>query len=161
MTNREQVLADLVREILNWTRHKNTDWAKRAEEALATEAPEIMAYQLVKYLDIIDVRLERCRQYEGPDLWAIRERGNVLNKDAGWEYEPIPSSRNNEFFERTRFASADEAFDFWRQNNCKSLYEHLRERYAVKEKPAEKPCQVCGKPWSKHSHNAVGHEVCH
>lgn len=40
--------------------------------------------------------------------WAITNRGDCLNRDGKWEYEPQPSSRTPEFFERCRFG-LDEA----------------------------------------------------
>lgn len=55
------------------------------------------------------VRVERCGQLEGPDLWAVRHRGNVLGRDGHWAYEPIPSSRDDAFMAEYRFASRDEA----------------------------------------------------
>lgn len=42
------------------------------------------------------------------DKWAIRQNGRCLNKDGEWEYEPMPSSRDEDFFARCRF-SLDEA----------------------------------------------------
>lgn len=44
-----------------------------------------------------------------PVAWAVREGGSVLAKDGQWEYEPNPSERDDEFFARTRWATAGEA----------------------------------------------------
>jgi hypothetical protein len=42
--------------------------------------------------------------WRGPgDRWAISDRGNVLNRQGRWEYEPLPSSRTEAFRRRTRF----------------------------------------------------------
>jgi hypothetical protein len=41
--------------------------------------------------------------------WAIISGSSCLNKDGQWEYEPMPSSRDDEFFSRCRFTSVDEA----------------------------------------------------
>lgn len=50
-----------------------------------------------------------------PSKWAIREAGCVIDRESMmWEYEPTPSSRNDEFFKRTRFDSAEEAAEFAR-----------------------------------------------
>lgn len=49
------------------------------------------------------VRVEWC----GEDKWAIRNRGECLNRNGEWEYEPLPSSRTDEFLERCRFSLAD------------------------------------------------------
>lgn len=36
----------------------------------------------------------------------------------------------------------------------------LQDEQAVEHSVQADVCQVCGKPWSEHSHNRVGHEVC-
>lgn len=48
-------------------------------------------------------------EWRGLDKWAVCNGGNVLNKSGEWEYEPLPSSRDDAFMERTRFKSPDEA----------------------------------------------------
>jgi hypothetical protein len=58
-----------------------------------------------------DVAIDRVRQIKGEDLWAVRRSGGCLNKDGEWEYEPMPSSRDDEFLARCRFATAREAID--------------------------------------------------
>lgn len=50
--------------------------------------------------------------FRGPNAWAIICHGNVLNHDGEWEYEPFPSSRDEEFVARCRWPSAREAIDF-------------------------------------------------
>ena len=61
----------------------------------------------------MDCTLDRVAQYNGPDRWAIRRGACCLNHDGNWEYEPLPSSRTDEFFARCRFATADEALAAW------------------------------------------------
>ena len=39
----------------------------------------------------------------GKDSWAITNIGNCYAKEGGWEHEPLPSNRSNEFIARTRF----------------------------------------------------------
>lgn len=51
----------------------------------------------------------------GYGKWAITHMGNVLDKTGEWEWEPMPSSRTEDFLQRTRWASAQEAFLFIRQ----------------------------------------------
>lgn len=63
-----------------------------------------------------EIRIERARQIEGPALWAVRFRGDCLNKRGVWEWEPRPSSRDDDFLERCRFASAEEAIEAARRN---------------------------------------------
>lgn len=40
-------------------------------------------------------------------LWAVIRNGFCLNTDDEFEYEPFPSSRTEEFFQRTRFELND------------------------------------------------------
>lgn len=41
--------------------------------------------------------------------WCVSNGASVWSKDGQWEYEPLPSNRDEEFFQRTRY-SLDEAF---------------------------------------------------
>lgn len=50
-------------------------------------------------------------QKRGNDLWVAYSLGYVLNHDGSWEYEPLPSSRTEEFIARTRYATAREAIE--------------------------------------------------
>jgi hypothetical protein len=61
-------------------------------------------------------QLEVARRAD--DAWAIVGDGHCLAHDGEWEYEPFPSSRTEEFFERCRWATAIEALAF--------VKEHLR-----------------------------------
>lgn len=46
----------------------------------------------------------------GPVLFAVRrDGGECLNKQGGWEHEPMPSSRDAQFLERCRWADFSEA----------------------------------------------------
>jgi hypothetical protein len=44
--------------------------------------------------------------------WAVTRHGSVLNKDLEFEYEPMPSSRDEDFFNRCRFRSVEEAAQY-------------------------------------------------
>lgn len=55
------------------------------------------------------VVIEVCRQRNGGDKYAVRQAGGVMSKDGKWEYEPIPSSRDDAFMNRCRFGSLAEA----------------------------------------------------
>ena len=46
--------------------------------------------------------------YHG-DRWAVRFSGRVLNTSGEWEWEPQPSSRDDEFYARCRFGSLEAA----------------------------------------------------
>lgn len=57
-----------------------------------------------------EIKVQRMRQRDGANLWKVSDgRGSVLGKGGEWEYEPMPSSRDDEFLARCRFASAEEA----------------------------------------------------
>jgi hypothetical protein len=56
-----------------------------------------------------DIHIERAKQIEGPPKWAVRRMGECLNKQGEWEWEPMPSSRDDEFLTRCRFDSAKDA----------------------------------------------------
>jgi hypothetical protein len=58
-----------------------------------------------------EIRIERARQMDGGALWAVRFRGDVLNKQGVWEWEPMPSGRDDDFLARARFDSATAAID--------------------------------------------------
>ena len=47
-------------------------------------------------------------QWRGDDRWAIFNGASCLNRLGEWEYEPLPSSRTDEYLERNRY-SLDEA----------------------------------------------------
>lgn len=70
-------------------------------------------YYNVKCDDVYFASIEATKFVAGvPHKWAIREGGNRLAKDGSWEYEPNPSSRDEAFYERTLFNSAEEAEAF-------------------------------------------------
>jgi hypothetical protein len=50
-----------------------------------------------------EVTIEAVARPDGPDRYAVRCAGSVINKDGEWEYEPQPSSRDEDFFARCRF----------------------------------------------------------
>lgn len=51
----------------------------------------------------------RTDQRTGPAKWKVYKEGYCLAKSGDWEYEPMPSSRTDDFIERCRFDSAQEA----------------------------------------------------
>ena len=52
-----------------------------------------------------------------PDRWAILSGGGnrCLNKEGDWVYQPRPSSREDDFYEQCRYASAQEAIEYYRR----------------------------------------------
>lgn len=62
-------------------------------------------------VDDRDVRIE-ARQFDTKgevSSWVVKNCDEVLNKDGEWEYEPMPSSRTDDFLERTRFSNLEDA----------------------------------------------------
>lgn len=55
------------------------------------------------------IKIHRMEQLVGNDLFAVRAHGCCLNKDGKWEYEPQPSSRDDSFMNRCRYASFKDA----------------------------------------------------
>jgi hypothetical protein len=55
------------------------------------------------------ITIDRCKQRDGSHKYAVRQAGSCLNKSGDWEYEPINSHRDDEFFGRCRFGTFDEA----------------------------------------------------
>lgn len=45
-----------------------------------------------------------------PVMWKVALRGDVLAKDGEWEWEPIPSGRDDAFYARCRFDTFEEAW---------------------------------------------------
>lgn len=59
-------------------------------------------------------RIEACPQRDGSTLWAVRRAGYCLTTEGFLEIEPQPSNRDSEFLLRCRFASAEAAYNAWR-----------------------------------------------
>jgi hypothetical protein len=57
------------------------------------------------------VTIERREQRDGTILWAVHENSFCLARDGLWEYEPLPSSRDDKFLKRCRYATLEEAMD--------------------------------------------------
>lgn len=61
-------------------------------------------------------RIEESPQRDGSVLWAVRRAGtSCLAADGQWEFEPLPSSRDDDFIQRTRFMSPEAALEAWLQ----------------------------------------------
>jgi hypothetical protein len=58
-----------------------------------------------------EIEIIRAKQRTGPDKWKAIHGGYCLTKSGEWEWEPMPSSRTDDFIERCRFDSAQEAID--------------------------------------------------
>lgn len=51
------------------------------------------------------------------EKWAVRRMSACLNRDGEWEYEPMPSSRDDEFYARCRFDSLKHAVATFKSSN--------------------------------------------
>jgi len=69
--------------------------------------------------DSLRISIEQRRGRDGRDRWAVLRNELVLNSDGEWEYEPSPSSRDEAFLKRCRYAdltSASLALVRWLNN---------------------------------------------
>lgn len=55
------------------------------------------------------VVVDRCDRRDLPPWWAIRHGRMCLTKTGMWEYEPMPSYRDDEFYARCRWTDFTEA----------------------------------------------------
>lgn len=78
------------------------------------ELATICAYRLPD-----ETRIEETQWSSPPSSWAVRRNSSCLNKDGEWEYEPMPSSRDSDFYARCRWPSPEEAYAAW-LNKAKS-----------------------------------------
>lgn len=62
------------------------------------------------------VVIESRDQIDSSRKWVLKMQEWVLGKDGEFHYEPMPSSRTDEFIENTRFNSPDECHSFWAEN---------------------------------------------
>lgn len=72
-------------------------------------APIIAAYQITEGMN--GIKVERVQQIKGPAKWAVRCNGNVLSVQGEWDWEPMPSSRDDDWLEKFRFDNAQDAID--------------------------------------------------
>lgn len=61
------------------------------------------------------VTIQRHRQTTGSDRWSVLCSGRVLNCEAQWEYDPLPSSRDSQFLQRCRFVDRETALFTYQQ----------------------------------------------
>lgn len=58
-----------------------------------------------------DTFIRKAIQRDGGTKWKVSRNGEVLATDGEWEYEPLPSSRDDEFLARTRYETFNAAID--------------------------------------------------
>jgi hypothetical protein len=83
------------------------------------DAPAI-AYCVMPFEDRRGIRYIEVRRTSLPDkpeAWAIQNESNGnLSRDGEWEIPSLPSSRTEDFYERCRWPSAQEAIEFAREH---------------------------------------------
>jgi hypothetical protein len=88
---------------------------------------KITEYELLydkKSLRSVVLQLRRGR---GCERWLISRAGDCLGKTPNahgyftFEYEPLPSSRDDDYYREHRFDSAEKAYQFWIENRNKIL----------------------------------------
>jgi hypothetical protein len=87
------------------------------------ESLQVLEYHLAsKYYESDGAKIA----YRGKGKWAITDGArNVANKQGGWEYEPMSSSRDDAFLERTRWDSPEAALEFWNANRYELWDKHF------------------------------------
>ncbi len=59
------------------------------------------------------ISIARRTYPDDQESWAVVRGDSVLNHELEWEYEPMPSSRDEAFFNRCRYHSKEEAMLFY------------------------------------------------
>ncbi len=68
------------------------------------------------------------RRMRDGSSWAIENHSCCLNKDGEFEYESLPSNRPDDFLVRCRYASLEEAYEFfqrWREWIIQKFYKGI------------------------------------
>lgn len=82
----------------------NTDRIAKLEARLASASRFTLFHMGTRC-----VSADWAPQMDGSVKWAVRDAGWCLGKGLEWEYEPMPSSRDDDFLARCRFDTLDEA----------------------------------------------------
>jgi hypothetical protein len=99
---------------------------------------------LVKDEDGLYTSLQRMKQRDDSYLWAIlKGEHSVMNREGEWEYQPLPSSRDNAFLKRTRFSTAMDALKVYRQQETKGESLQPGEGLEYPRDVKAIPCPVC------------------
>lgn len=65
---------------------------------------------------------------KGPDRWGIFGAFGCLNKMGEWEYQGLPSSRRDDFYQRCRYDSVHEAIYYYRRWS-EAVLKYARDKY--------------------------------
>lgn len=78
-----------------------------------------LEYGIRSEFDALKVDMVLFRRMSSPfykgEKWAVLRNNCVLNKEADWECNPIPSSRTNAFYKRCRFDTLEAAFETFKK----------------------------------------------
>lgn len=62
------------------------------------------------------IKIDKVFREDGPPRFAVRKSGRFcLTRDGYWEWESQPSSRTDEFLNRARYDTFEEAFEAYKQ----------------------------------------------
>ena len=65
-------------------------------------------------MEWITIEATKYDEENKPITWAVRQGRTCLSKlSGGFDYEPMPSSRDSAFFNEYRFNTPDEAAECW------------------------------------------------
>lgn len=77
----------------------------------------VLSYGLsfdVKRLEWILLEATKYDESNKPNSWAVRIGRTCMSKFTGvFDYEPMPSSRDDDFFNEYRFSTPEEAAECW------------------------------------------------
>ena len=105
LAEREKLGVEQANKILRYW-EENEALRKRLESAIMFRIHTAPAY--INNVDVM--RCEGHRLPKQPYMWKVLSgSGAVLGKDGEWAHEPIPSSRDDEFYETYRFDTCEEA----------------------------------------------------
>lgn len=113
---------------------------KAGDEAHSTGV-QVHAYSAGSLAGGGEVLVVRTQQMDGSYLWKVTDGSmECLNKAGEWEYEPLPSSRDDEFMARCRFNTAENAIAAARAAIAKinSVRTGISERKAISKATGEK-----------------------
>lgn len=65
-------------------------------------------------LEWVTIESTKFNEQNNPCSWAVRKSSTCMSKFSGsFDYEPMPSSRDDEFFNTYRFSTPEEAAECW------------------------------------------------
>ncbi|WP_436291867.1 dTMP kinase [Variovorax sp. LjRoot178] len=108
---REQVWADVQANLVARTPDEQGPGLESDLPGSASSTKAVISAYAIDLPPRDSVRIERAGQISGPAKWAVRLNGECLNRTGEWEWEPMPSGRDDAFLARCRFDTDQEAID--------------------------------------------------